>query len=63
MYRIRKDDPSIAWMLPESRWYRGKVTFTVNLGDAAELTDAQCAAYLALPSMHPGAYQEEITPS
>lgn len=63
MFRIRKDDPTISWMLPESRWYRGKVTFTVNLVDAAELTNEQCQGYLLLPSMHPGAYQEEIQPS
>ena len=60
-FRIRKDDPAISWMLPETSWYRGKVTFTTLVESAADdLSEAQCTAYLALPTMHPGAYAEEV---
>lgn len=48
------------WLLPVSRWYRNRPTFTVNQAEAGEFTEAEADQHLAHPNMPASATKELI---
>ena len=62
LYRIRNDSPVARWMLPESNWYHGKMTFTTTESDGKVCTILETEDYLARSDCPVGSYHTAILP-
>lgn len=62
LYRIRNDDGGPRWMLPQSGWYHGQMTFTSDISTAKICTLLETEDYLARSDCPAGSYHEGVLP-